>query len=410
MTKTKGSGSMRLRRRHVALAVVLLAAVSSAAAANPRSAELRREAYNAAYNLNYQRAVDLFAEAIAADPNDAASYRGAASVGWLRVLFLRGTVLVEDYLGHLKSTADVKMPPPPPAIDTSFHQDIDRAIALGEQMVDRRYNDAASHYNLGAALGIYASWTGTVEGRIFGAMRLARRAYSESEMALELDPHETAAGLVAGTYRYLVSTLPAAVRLMAYIVGFGGGKEQGIHLIEAAARSNTEIQSEARFALVLIFNRERRYDDALVVIRQLEHAYPQNRLLVLEEASTLLRASRPVEADRVLEEAMARLAHDQRERMRGEQGRWLFKRGVARLRIGRLDGAREDLKAALASPDVPGWVQAHIHVALGQVADLRGERTAAQREYKIALAMAKSSSDDAAERDASKYLARPYKQ
>jgi tetratricopeptide (TPR) repeat protein len=216
--------------------------------------------------------------------------------------------------------------------------------------------------------------------------------------------------MVAGTYRYLVSTLPAAVRVMAYIVGFGGGKEQGLKVIEQAAAGSSDIQAEARFALVLIYNREHRYDDAVTVIRGLEHSYPQNRLIVLEEACTLLRGNRPAEADKVLEDAMARLGRDPRPRLRGEEGRWLFKRGTARLRTGQLDGAESDLRAALSAKDVPGWVLARVHVELGKLADLRGDRAGAQREYRTALTITKTSSDDEAESQAKTLLAQAYKQ
>ncbi len=393
-------------------ALVLAFAIlpGAAASANPRSEALRRDAYEATYNLDYERAKDLFAQAIAADPNDDAAYRGAASLNWLRVLFLRGTVLVEDYLGHLKSTSDVPMPPPPPDLDTAFHQQIDRAIALGEKAVDTRYNDASSHYELGAALGINASYAGSVEGRVFGAMRLARRAFSESEMALELDSHQAQAGLVAGTYRYLVSTLPAPVRVMAYIVGFGGGKEEGLRLIEQAATSQSDVQTDAKAALVLIYNREHRYDDAVNVIHWLERTYPRNRLFVLEEASTLIRGNRFAEADKVLEDVMGRLAQDTRPRMPGEDGRWHLKRGTARLRLGRVSEAEQDLKEALAASGMRGWVLARVHVELGKVADLRGDRAAAQREYRTALTITQTAHDDEAESEASQLLTRPYKQ
>jgi hypothetical protein len=398
------------RSGFAALIFALTILPGASAAANPRSAALQREANDAAYNLDFERAKDLFAQAIAADPNDAGAYRGAASLCWLRVLFLRGTVLVEDYLGHLKSTSDVPMPPPPPDLDTAFHQQIDRAIALGEHAVDQRYNVASSHYELGAALGIYASYAGSVEGRVFGAMRLGRRAFSESEMALELDSRETRAGLVAGTYRYLVSSLPMAVRVMAYIVGFSGGKEEGLRLIEKAAATPSEVQADAKTALVLIYNRERRFDDAVNVLHSLERSYPQNRLFLLEEASTLLRGNKAAEANKVLEDGFARLAQDTRPRMPGEDGRWHFKRGAARLLLGRLNEADEDLKAALAAPDVRGWVLARIHVELGKLADVRGDRTAAQREYRAAIAICKTANDDEAESQAAQFLAKAYKQ
>jgi tetratricopeptide (TPR) repeat protein len=393
-------------------ALVLAAGLASGASlgASQRSESLRREAYAAAYNMDHERASELFRQAIAADQNDAAAHRGAAAVSWLRVLFLRGTVLAEDYSGHIKSSSDVQMPAPPPALDTAFHRDIDRAIALGEKAVARRYNDASSHYDLGAGLGLYASYAGTVEGRIFAALKFARRAFSENEKVLELDPQRKDAGLVLGTYRYLVSTLPMPVRWMAYIVGFGGGKEEGIRLIEDAAGHPSELQTDAKFALVLLYNRERRYADAVDVLRGLERSYPRNRLLILEEASTLLRDKRPGEAEQVLDDGIARLRQDPRERMPGEEGRWHYKRGMARLLVGKLNGAEEDLRLALGAKDVRGWVLARIHVELGKLADLRGDRGKAQGEYRTALAITNTSSDDQAESDATRLLAQPYKQ
>jgi tetratricopeptide (TPR) repeat protein len=394
----------------LALALAFTVVTGATVAANERSEALRREAYAAAYNLDHDRANDLFRQAIAADPTDAAAYRGAAAVNWLRVLFLRCTVLVEDYLGHITSSSNVEMPAPPAALDTAFHQDIDRAIALGEKEVAKHYNDASSHYDLGAGLGLYASYSGTVEGRVFGAMRMARRSFSENEMVLDLDPRKKEAGLVLGTYRYLVSTLPMPVRWMAYIVGFGGGKEEGIKLIEQAAAHPSDIQTDARFALVLLYNREHRYADAVNVVRGLERSYPRNRLLVLEEASTLLRAGRPAEAEKALDEGVVRLRQDTRLRMPGEDGRWHYKRGMARLQLGKLAEAEEDLTLALGVKDMRGWVLARVRVELGKLADLRGDRAKAQGEYRAALALIRTSPDREAAAEATRLLAQPYRQ
>src|SRR5450759_728436 len=210
-------------------------------------------------------------------------------------------------------------------------------------------------------------------------MRMARRSFSENEMVLDLDPRKKEAGLVLGTYRYLVSTLPMPVRWMAYIVGFGGGKEEGIKLIEQAAAHPSDIQTDARFALVLLYNREHRYADAVDVVRGLERSYPRNRLLVLEEASTLLRAGRPAEAEKALDEGIVRLRQDTRLRMPGEDGRWHYKRGMARLQLGKL-------------------------------ADLRGDRAKARGEYRAALALIRTSPDREAEAEATRLLAQPYRQ
>src|SRR5437762_1910199 len=72
------------------------------------------------YNLDRDRAVESFRQAVAADRQDAAAYRGLASALWLSITFRRGNMTVDDYLGSVgrsRSTA----PPPPPAVVTEFN-------------------------------------------------------------------------------------------------------------------------------------------------------------------------------------------------------------------------------------------------------------------------------------------------
>src|SRR5207245_9092152 len=123
--------------------------------------------------------------------------------------------------------------------------------------------EAAAHYQLAAAVGRRAAYMATVEGSALGAFRAAREAYEEEERVMELDPRRKDAGLIVGTYRYIVATLALPLRWVAYMAGFGGGKDKGLHLIEEAAAYPGDSQTDARFALVLLYNREKRYDDAL---------------------------------------------------------------------------------------------------------------------------------------------------
>jgi tetratricopeptide (TPR) repeat protein len=394
--------------RVIALVTAITLTAAPAAFGDRRSQALSAEAYTAAYNLDYVRAADLFKQAIAADPNDAAAYRGAAALAWLQVLFFRGTVQVEDYLGRM-SSSDVKMPNPPADLNATFRTNVDRAIALGEAAVARRDDDASAHYALGAGLALVASYSGSVEGKMFAALRAARRAYAEHERTLALDPKRKDASLVVGTYRYIISTLPMVMRAAAYVVGFSGGKEEGIRLVQEAAEYDSDVRSDAQFALVIIYSRERRYDDALRTIQALERTYPQNRLLVLEEGSASLRAKRPADAERVLDAGIAALQQDPRPRMPGEEGRWRFKRGVARLQLGKLAEAEADLTAATAAPGVPDWLRGRIRLETGKLADLLGNRDRAEIEYRAAIGLANRSSDPEAEAEARRYLAQPYK-
>ena len=381
-------------------AAALLIAADAYAGVQPQ--DLVRRAAEATYNLDYEQALALYRQALAIDPESAATHRGIASLAWLQVLFLRGTVTVDDYMGKLASS-EIKLEPPPPALAQLFHHHIDRAIELGEQAVRARPSDAGAHYALGAALGLAASYQGSVEGKLLPAFRAARRAFDAHEKVLKLDPSRKEAGLVVGTYRYAVSTLPAPLRWMAYLVGFGGGRDEGIALLEAAAAHPSEAQPDARFALVLVYNRERRYDDALRVVRQLEQSYPGNRLLWLEEGSTALRARRNEEARRALEDGIAKLASDPRPRMPGEEALLADEAG---------DRPRAVEVFEPASRRAGGGVLTRTRASWGAPAHLRWrwptwqDRTAARRGYSQAAATLGERSNDPQTRDLAKRLAK----
>jgi tetratricopeptide (TPR) repeat protein len=225
---------------------------------------------------------------------------------------------------------------------------------------------------------------------VMGAFSAARRAYNAHEKVLDLAPARKDAALVVGTYRYLVSNLSMPARWMAYMVGFGGGRELGIQMIEQAA--NYTNGTEAKFALVLIYNRERQYDKAVAILQGLQAAYPRNRLLWLEAGSTLLRARRSREADIMLTQGLDKFAKDTRARMGGEEGLWYFKRGAARVLLKRHADAEADLAHALKAPARP-WVRAQAHLELGKLADLSGDRAKAVGEYDRAIQLGSSAAD-----------------
>jgi predicted Zn-dependent protease len=178
-----------------------------------------------------------------------------------------------------------------------FYEAVNRAVALSRTRVAANWG-AAAQFDLGSAIALNASYVATVEGGMMGAFRAAREAFNAHEKVLELAPSRRDAGLVVGTYRYLVAALSMPLRWAAYLAGFGGGREQGLRLVARAAEHASENQADARLALVLIYNRERRYDEALTQLAKLREQYPRNRLLWLEAGATALRAGRPADAER----------------------------------------------------------------------------------------------------------------
>src|SRR2546421_6837846 len=90
-----------VNRLAAGIPAVMLASLIAAppAAANSASAALRARGAAEIYNLDRDKALESFRQAVAADPQDAAAYRGLASALWLSITFRRGNMTVDDYLG-----------------------------------------------------------------------------------------------------------------------------------------------------------------------------------------------------------------------------------------------------------------------------------------------------------------------
>ncbi|MBM41205.1 MAG: hypothetical protein CL483_04680 [Acidobacteria bacterium] len=356
--------------------VVSLAAAASLSAEPDDSLLL---GFEQAYNLDHDEAIVTLQQAVAENPGSPAAHRSLAAITWMRILFLRGSMTIDDYLSSV-TPKNRDMPKPPEELAEIFRTHSERAIALSEALVDTAPRDPNAYYELGASLALAASYIATIEGKTLAALRPAKAAYSAHEKVLELEPGRKDAMLVVGTYRYLVSTLPFPVRMMARLVGFGANRQQGLDLIRQAAEAGGEIGSEAQFGLVLLYNREGRFGAAQRVLRTLRRQYPRNRLLWLETAATALRDDRPALAAARLSEGFDRMKTDKRVRMFGEEALWHYLRGATWLELDRDGPAQDDLLMALEY-DARLWVQGRTHLELGKLADLSGDRSLARDYY-----------------------------
>lgn len=372
---------------------MILCSAPSRTAGNPASDALRARGAEEVYNLDDERAIVTWRDATKADPQDAAAWRGLAGAIMAHLGMQRGTMTVDSYLGRV-TTKDVTLPPPPKALAAEFDAAIGRAIALGRRAIEARPKDPQAHYELGAAVGLRASYVATIDGGVVAAFRAAREAYAEHERVFELNAGRADAGLVVGTYRYLVSALSMPMRWVAYVAGFGGGRERGVALVEGAAAYPGDNQADAQIALLLLYNRERRYADALALLGRLRERYPRNRLFWLETGSTLLRADRPAEAERFLNEGLAMVERDTRPRMLGEEALWYFRRGAARAALNRAADARADLNTAIGSKGRK-WVEGRSHFELGRLALAESDPAAARTHLQQAIRLCDSDSDGA---------------
>jgi tetratricopeptide (TPR) repeat protein len=395
---------VKVRLLAIALVVThLLSQTVTAQPAAPREQTTWERVFDLAYNLDYPEAYAEGNRLIAEKPNDPTSYRAMATVAWMEMVFRRGAASIDHYLGAIAET-QFNVPKPSPELDALFQKHIEKSIALSDAAMAAHPKDPQALFDSGSAWALKGGYAAAVLGSLTGAFKAARHAYNAHEKVLEIAPERAEANLVVGSYRYAISTFGVATRVAAYVVGFGGGREKGISMIEIASKKGIS-QSDALFALAVIYSREGRHADAVEKLRELERRYPRNRLLVLEEGAALIRAGHADTANDVLTAGLAKLDKDTRPRFPGEKALWLYKRGLARLNWNHRADAAADLNAALGA-EPAGWVRGRTHVELGKLADLAGNRQKALSEYGEAATICAQSNDPACEAEAAKFKKR----
>jgi tetratricopeptide (TPR) repeat protein len=263
-----------------------------------------------------------------------------------------------------------------------------------------------ARYDAGAAYALQASYVASVEGSVMAAFGSAKRAFNAHEEVLSKDPSRVGAGVVVGTYRYIVAIQSLPTRMFAYIVGFGGDKERGISLLETAQRSPAA-HMDAAVALVLIYSREGRHTDALSLLRKVQGQFPRNRILILEEGSAAIRAGLYAEAEATLTRGLAAYDADPRPKMPGEKALWLYKRGLARLSLNHRADALVDINGVFEHQPVD-WVRGRAYLELGKIADLSAHRPGALSAYRQAKTICEASNDPQCAAEAARYLKRPF--
>lgn len=397
-----------MSRVHTAWLVALLSLLSASRPAIAQPPELQAKisaAFRAAYNLDTDDALRLAREAVAMAPNASNAHRSLAAILWVDIIFGRGAVTVDHYMGGITKSS-IDLPKPPAARDAEFKAELAKAIELATARLKAEPNDLRATFDLGAAYGLQASYVASVEGSVSSAFLSARRAFNAQEEVLTRDPTRLGAGVVVGTYRYVVAGLALPSRMFAYMMGFGGDKEKAIAILDAATHDATA-SVDARLALVLVYSREGRHADALRLLDSLVSEFPRNRLFVLEQGSAAIRAGQMERAEDVLTRGLAAFEQDDRRKIPGERALWLYKRGLARLGRNHRPDAVADLRNALQNNPEP-WIGGRIHLALGKLADLDGHRDAAVAEYQQARAISIRTNDPSCTNEANRWLRQPF--
>jgi tetratricopeptide (TPR) repeat protein len=284
-------------RRAVVLLVGLLLAAQAVAAppdSNPGSLAYRPHdplnltAFNHFYNLDYDRAVQEFEQILGRHPDDPFAINHLLTATLFRELYRMGVLNTGEYANDSFISAPHR--PADPKVKQQIKDLVQRALQGEEKRLAANPNDLEALYARGVTRAQFSTYTALIERAWLSALRNAVGARRDHERVLELSPSTVEAKLIVGAHNYVIGSLPWGVKAAASMVGLGGNKEKGLQYLKECAQGNGETSIDAQILLAVFLRRERRYDEALPIVRTLVPRFPQDVLLALEEGH-LLRAS-----------------------------------------------------------------------------------------------------------------------
>jgi len=260
--------------------LITFACVLTALSQQAQLDTLRAEGYAALYNLDYEGARRRFHKMVELAPEDPAGAQCLASSYWLQQLNesyqFKGTI----YSGDGKDKSDRRQ-------TDEFRKWIRQAKMLSEALLKKEPRNVDALYYLGAAEGLEAAYTAQVEKKYVAALRAGTSAVDHHREVIKLSPDYHDAELTIGLHNYIVGSLSLPLKMIAGTMGVHGSKKRGLETLERVTVEGKWARDLARILLVDLYKREKRYEDAVKMARQLSEKYPRNYLYKLQMADAL---------------------------------------------------------------------------------------------------------------------------
>jgi tetratricopeptide (TPR) repeat protein len=340
-------------------------------------------AFERFYNMDYNRATQLFEKVLEKHPTDPFAVNHLLSVVLMRELYRTGAMNTGEYandsfIGQTHHPADSK-------VKERIQQLVVRAGELEEQQLKANPKDVDALYARGVTRAQFSLYTALIERAWFSALRSAVGARHDHERVLELNPNYLEAKLVVGTHNYVMGSLPWSVKVAVALAGLSGSKEKGLQYLREAAAGSGENSVDAKVVLSLFLRREHNYDEARGLMHELAGRYPRNYMFSLEEANLFRASSRPQEAAAVYRQVW----RNGRDGKYGDLHYETAASGLGDLLRSQKDyagaaGAYELVNEA-SNPDPETLQKANL--AAGEMYDLLRKRDRAMKKYEMVLAV-----------------------
>ena len=270
-----------------------------------------------------------------------------------------------------------------------FEKILDNSIAGIKRWIKQNPQDSNGYMGIGALYGLRALFN--MRNRNWITSYFAgRKAISNLEKSLKLDPTYYDAYFGLGIYEYFAGTLPSVIKVLAKIVAIKGSPDEGVKFLNLAREKAHFTSDSAKLILIEVQNtRGSKFyapEKSLEYIRQLRAKFPKNPLMHYVEIICLYETKNYDEVSAQAHQFLALIGHDKFykdiyiPRAYTALGTVQMAQGNFEVARALFEEGREKIKA-----QAPSRWGVWNELRLGQVYDVLSERAKAQAQYKYVL-------------------------
>ncbi len=358
------------------------------------------------YRLDYQEGILRLAALRKSYPQHPGPPLALAVAVWLQELFERQDLDLEEFLspGYFTRPAKKQVAE---AVKERFFDLIAKSEDLSNRMLGANPRDKDARYYLGVAEGLKGAFAFTIERATMNALQHGKKSYEIQKSIVDEDPDYYDSLMSLGTYEYLLDNLPWYVKWVAMVAGYRGDSTLGFNYLIRSAEKGRFVATDARVLLMVLYVREKQYEYALSLAREMHARFPENFIFHLNEGQILERMGRRAEAADVYEQVARRAEKGVRNYQKLPLPTFRYTVGVKLMEAGRPEAALARFRSAIDDEDTPERERALSHLRSGQILDVVRRRNEALAHYRKVINLADV--EDSRKR-AERYVRRPYRE
>jgi hypothetical protein len=232
------------------------------------------------YNLDFDRAHNLFAAWEQSHPDDPMGPTCDAA-GLLFSEFHRLGVLESQFFERFENRPK---PSADPAVRARFNAAIQKAEAIAHRRLAENPRDKDALFALTLTNGLQGDYAALIERRNLASLHYTKQATAWAEETLAVDPDCYDAHIAGGISKYIIGSMAAPVRWLVRLGGVSGDKQAGVKELKLVADRGHYLAPFANILLAIAYVRDHDKRHARELLASLRDQFPANPLFAQEIA------------------------------------------------------------------------------------------------------------------------------